>query len=416
MPGRQITDHQMELYMTHRKKDRPALAGAKAGFSTATAYRIEADPRRPSEKRKGRGRRRPDPLAGIFEEEIVPLLEASPGLRAVALYEEMMRRHPELHPGVRRTVERRVRAWKAKHGPEQEIIFRQKHEPGRRGLSDFTDAGALGVSIAGEPLAHKLYHFRLEYSGFCHAAVVLGGESYVALAGGLQDALWALGGVPGEHRTDSLSAAFRNLNRDAREDLTARYEALLADYGMKASRNNRGRAHENGSIEGPHGHLKRAVEDALLLRGSRDFETTGAYRVFLGRVVSRRNARNRERIDAERSVLGPLPGRRSDGFEETLVRVTSTGGFSLRRVFYTVPSRLVGHRLRVRRYDDRLVVYAGTEQLMTLPRGHAGPGGRRGRVVNLPARAAVAHAQADGAAQLGPPRRPVPPRRLPPRL
>ena len=153
----------------------------------------------------------------------------------------------------------------------------------------------------------------------------------MALAGGLQDALWALGGVPGEHRTDSLSAAVRNLNRDAREGLTARYEALLADYGMKASRNNRGRAHENGSIEGPHGHLKRAVEDALLLRGSRDFETTGAYRVFLGRVVSRRNARNRERIDAERSVLGPLPGRRSDGFEETLVRVTSTGGFSLRR-------------------------------------------------------------------------------------
>ena len=142
--------------MTHRKKDRPALAGPKAGFSTATAYRIEADAGRPSEKRKGRGRRRPDPLAGIFEEEIVPLLEASPGLRAVALYEEMMRRHPELHPGVRRTVERRVRAWKAKHGPEQEIIFRQKHEPGRRVLSDFTDAGALGVSIAGEPLAHKL--------------------------------------------------------------------------------------------------------------------------------------------------------------------------------------------------------------------------------------------------------------------
>ena len=286
----------------------------------------------------------------------MPLLEASPGLRAVALHEEMMRRHPELHPGVRRTLERRVRGWKAKHGPEREIIFRQKHEPGRRGLSDFTDAGVLEVSIAGEPLAHKLYHFRLEYSGFCHAAVVLGGESYVALAGGLQDALWSLGGVPKEHRTDSLSAAFRNLKREAREDLAARYEALLDDYDMKGSRNNRGRAHENGSVEGPHGHLKRAIEDALLLRGSRDFETTGEYRAFLGQVVSRRNARNRERIDAERAVLRPLPGRRSDGFEETLVLVTSTGGFSLRRVFYTVPSRLVGHRLRVRLYDDRLVV------------------------------------------------------------
>ena len=153
MPGRHITDHQMELYMTYRKEDRPALASAKAGFSTSTGYRIESDPRRPSQKRKPRGRRRPDPLAGIFEEEIVPLLEASPGLRAVALYEEMMRRHPELHAGVRRTLERRVRAWKAKHGPDQEIIFRQKHEPGRRGLSDFTDATGLGVTVADKPLA-----------------------------------------------------------------------------------------------------------------------------------------------------------------------------------------------------------------------------------------------------------------------
>ena len=332
MSGRHITDHQMELYMTYRKKDRPALAGAKAGFSTATAYRIEADPRPPSRKRKPRGRRRPDPLAGIFEEEIVPLLEASPGLRAVALYEEMMRRHPHLHPGVRRTLERRVRGWKAKHGPEREIIFRQKHEPGRRGLSDFTDGKGLGVSVAGVPLAHKLYHFRLAYSGFCHVAVVLGGESFVALAEGLQDALWALGGCPGEHRTDSLSAAFRNLDQDAREDLTARYEGLLADYGMEASRNNRGLAHENGSVEGPHGHLKRALEDALLLRGSRDFETIGAYRAFVAREANRRNARGRDRIDAERAVLGPLPKRRTEGFEETLVRVTKTGGFTLRRV------------------------------------------------------------------------------------
>ena len=157
----------------------------------------------------------------------------------------------------------------------------------------------------------------------------------------------------------------------------------MADYGMEASRNNRGLAHENGSVEGPHGHLKRAVGDALLLRGSRDFERIEDYRALLATVVSRRNARNRERIDAERQVLRPLPKGRSDGFEETLVRVTRTGGFSLRRVFYTVPSRLVGHRLRVRLYDDRLVLFAGTDELMTLPRGHAGPGGQRGRVIDF---------------------------------
>ncbi len=166
MPGRHVTDHQMELYMRYRKSHGPGVAGAKAGLITAMAQRIEADPRLPSQKGERRGRRRPDPLAGIFEEEIVPLLEASPGLRAVAVYEEMMRRHPELSPGLRRTIERRVRGWKMRHGPDQEIIFRQRHEPGRRGLSDFTDARGLEVRVAGEPLAHKLYHFRLEYSGF----------------------------------------------------------------------------------------------------------------------------------------------------------------------------------------------------------------------------------------------------------
>ena len=154
----------------------------------------------------------PDPLADFFDTEIVPMLKAAPELRAVAIFEEMQRRHPDLSAGVRRTLERRIRSWRALHGADQEVIFRQIHEPGRMGLSDFTDMADLGVTIAGERLDHRLYHFRLAYSGFEHAHVILGGESYVALAEGLQNALWALGGAPLEHRSDSLSAAFRNLD------------------------------------------------------------------------------------------------------------------------------------------------------------------------------------------------------------
>ncbi len=354
MPGSHITDHQVRLYMLFRQKNALQAAAAKAGFSTATAYRIEADPRLPSTKTKPRGRRRPDPLAGIFEEEIVPLLEQTPGIRAVALFGELMRRHPELDPGVRRTLERRVRQWRAVHGPEQEIVFRQTHPPGQLGLSDFTDASALGVRIAGARLKHLVYHFRLAYSGFSHAHVVLGGESFTALAEGLQNALWSLGGAPLEHRSDSLSAAYRNLERDQREDATARYAALCAHYGMAPSRNNRGESHENGAVEGPHGHLKRALEDALLLRGSRDFHALSEYRAFVDEVVGRRNAHHRARIDVERAVLKPLPRQRTEDFDTARVRVTSSGGFILRRVFYSVPSRLVGHQLTVRVYDERL--------------------------------------------------------------
>src|SRR3954447_5486921 len=359
LPGRHVTDRQMRLYMKFRQTNDPAVAGAKAGFSTATAYRIEADPQLPSQTRKPRGRRRPDPLAAVWDGEILPMLRAAPTLRPVGVLEEILRRHPELGPAIRRTLERRIRSWRAGHGPEREVIFRQEHPPGLQGLSDFTDVAVLGVHIAGTPLEHRLYHFRLAFSGWEHAHVVLGGESFVALAEGLQNALWVLGGGPAEHRSDSLSAAFRNLDRDARDALTRRYDDLCAHYGMAPTRNNTGLAHENGAIESPHGHLKAALDHALLLRGHRDFADLDAYRRFVDELVGRRNAGRHKALAIERAALRALPPRRTTDYEETLVTVTRTGGFVLRRVFYTVPSRLIGHRLRVRIFDDRLECLLG---------------------------------------------------------
>jgi transposase InsO family protein len=307
LPGRHVTDRQMRLFMQFRKSDPAAVAAAKAGFSPATAYRLEKDARLPSQKKPPRFRRRPDPLAHVWDKEVLPMLKAAPGLRPIGVFEELRRRHPDLAPGVRRTLERRIRNWRALHGPEQEVIFRQEHPPGRMGLSDFCDMRDLGVCIAGVPLEHRLYHFRLPFSGFESAHVVLGGESFVALAEGLQNALWTLGGAPQQHRSDSLSAAFRNLDADAREDATMRYEALCAHYGMTPTRNNPGVSHENGSIESAHGHIKAALEDELLLRGSRDFDDLPAWRKFVDELVSRRNARNAARIDLERADLKELP-------------------------------------------------------------------------------------------------------------
>ena len=368
--------------MKFRHNDGVAVAAAKAGFSTATGYRLTGGPRLPSQKAGVRSRRRPDPLADIFDTDIVPLLKAAPGLRSVAIFEEMQRRHPELSSGVRRTMERRIRTWRALHGEAQEVIFRQLHEPGRMGLSDFTDMADLGITVAGALLDHRLYHFRLVWSGFEHAHVILGGESYVALAQGLQNALWALGGSPIDHRSDSLSAAFRNLDADARADLTRRYDALCAHYGMTPSRNNRGVAHENGSVESAHGHLKKTIRDALLMRGSTAFDDLTGYRRFVDEVIAAKNRRAAARIDAERAHLQPLPDRRTSDYEETIVTVTSTSSFTLRKVFYTVPSRLIGHRLRVRLYDDRLDLFVGGTLLMTLARGRAAANGKHGHVVD----------------------------------
>ena len=158
----------MKTRLTHTV----AEAAARAAVSPSTAYRIEHDPRLPSQKVAPRTRRRPDPLAGIFDAEVVPMLTAAPGLRAVAVFEELQRRHPDLSPGIRRTLERRINAWRALHGPEQDVMFRQVHEPGQMGLSDFTEMGDVGVRIAGQPLDHRLYHFRLVYSGFEHGPCV----------------------------------------------------------------------------------------------------------------------------------------------------------------------------------------------------------------------------------------------------
>ena len=368
--------------MEHRTTHGATVAAARSGFSRASGYRIESDPRLPSQKKTPRGRRRPDPLAAFWDDEIVPILQAAPGIRAIAVLEELRRRHPEITANVRRTLERRIRSWRALSGPERDVIFRQVHEPGRLGLSDFTDTSELRVTVAGAVLAHRLYHFRLAFSGFEHAHVVLGGESYVALAEGLQNALWGLGGVPREHRSDSLSAAFCNVDRNTQEDLTQRYQELMRHYGMTPTRNNLGVAHENGSIESSHGHLKKALEDALLLRGSRDFNDLDCYRRFVDEIVGRHNANNRKRIELERPMLRPLPKRRTADYEEKIVLVTSSGGFLLRRVFYTAPSRLIGHRLRVRLYDDRLECFLGATPMMTLRRGRPVSDQKGGHVVD----------------------------------
>jgi hypothetical protein len=372
----------MRLFMKYRKSNPASVAGAKVGFSPATAYRLDKDPRLPSHKPAPRGRRRADPLADVWQSEVIAMLEAAPGLRPIAIFEELCRRHPDLDAGTRRTLERRISSWRAVNGPDREVIFRQEHPPGRMGLSDFTEVADLGVTIAGQPLDCRLYHFRLPFSGFEHAHVVLGGESFVALAEGLQNALWALGGAPEQHRGDSLSAAFRNLDPDAKADLTKRYEAFCAHYGMIPTRNNLGVSHENGSIESSHGHLKKKLADALLLRASRDFDDLEGWRSFVDEIIGRGNARNAKRIDQERMALKELPARKTADYEEVSVEVTSSSAFTLRRVFYSVPSRLIGHRLRVRLYDDRLECFQGSTLLFTLRRGRSDSTGKQGHVVD----------------------------------
>ena len=376
MPGRRINRTQVAKYMEQRKELEQEAAAAKVGVSVRTARRIERAGGLPSKQETRPWRTRSDPLSRWWESDIAPLLGSAPGLNAVTILEELQRRYPSaVSPALLRTLQRRLRQWRARHGAEREVYFAQEHPPGRLGLSDFTDCAELGVLIDGEPLPHRLYQFALAYSGWRHAEVVLGGESFEVLASGLQNALWQLGGVPQEHRTDSLSAAFRNLNAEAAEDLTQRYELLCAHYTMRASRNNPGASHENGAIESRQGTLKDRLGQALLLRGSRSFATLEDYRRFVGEAVVRLNTRIAKPFAVERVALRALPPRRTAEYEELQARVSKFGTFNVRGVLYSAPSRLIGHRLTVRLYLDRVEAFVGGMKMLTLPR--ARPGQRR---------------------------------------
>ena len=381
MPGTRITDQQVCLYMKIRKNKSQGLAAAKAGISERSARRIEHAVTLPSQNPRRYWRSRTDPFAQVWDTEVVPLLKSAPKLMAITLLRKLQDDHPERFPdGVLRTLQRHIRQWRALEGPPKEVFFPQEHAPGHRGLSDFTAMGELRITIASAPFAHILYHFVLAFSRWEHAEVVEGGESFESLSKGLQNALWQAGGAPQEHRSDSLSAAFKNLTEE--KDFTVRYTGLLDHYGMAGTRNNRGVSHENGSVESSHRYLKEAIEQALLLRGHRDFEDRAAYEMFVREAVMRRNRRNAAAFRIEREHLQDLPARRSTDFVEEEARVTRCSTFTVRAILYSAPSRLIGHLLKVRLYSDRLDCYLSGALVLTRTRGMRSPITGRGRMID----------------------------------
>src|SRR5450755_2464164 len=383
MPGKRISDHQVLTYKAKRRAHTQAGAASKAGISERSARRIESLAALPSQRPARQWRTRPDPLAGVWEAELLPLLQTSPHLNGVTLLEELQRRHPgEYGPSALRTLQRRLRQWRATHGRECKVFFAQEHPPGRQGLSDFTDAGDLAVTIAGMPFVHRLYQYALAHSGWRSADGVEGGETFQALSAGLQRALRRLGGAPEEHRTDSLSAAFKNLCDLERREWTSRYAALCAHYGMRPSRNNPGESHENGSIEARNGSLKSALRQALLLRGFCDFDNRAAYESFVETVVQRMNARVEQRLAVERALLRPLPSRRTAEFDELPSRVSKYGIFTVRGAQYSAPSRLIGHRLTVREYVEHVECWLGGQRVFECPRAIRRNGQRHARQID----------------------------------
>lgn len=370
MSGRRIVPAQVRGYMGHRRGgETQEAAAARSGFSRRSAARVEATSVERQLPRSPRSyRTRADPLKEAWP-EILPLLEREPGLQAVTVLACLQERHPGIYgDGLVRTLQRRVREWRALAGPERVLCFPQEHLPGDQLIADFTVMDAVGVLIGGKPLPHRLLHARLPCSGWAFATVVLGGESFPALAEGLRAALMELGGAPRELRTDSLSAAYRNLDAVAQADVTTAYAAFCAHYGMTATRCNPGESHENGAIESPHGHLKTRITQRLLLRGSRDFADLDAYRAWLAGLMAEANTGKAAALAAERPHLRPLPSKPPVTWSVVTARVTTFGTILVRKGVYSVPSRLVGRQLTVHVFDDVLECFLGAIPVITLAR------------------------------------------------
>ncbi len=339
-------------------------SAAKADISTRSGRRIEKG--ETSKNTQRHWRTRSDPFQAVWSSHLEPLLRSEPDLTGTTLWEYLDEQFPGQYPEkLLRTLQRRVKHWRATQGPAKKVIFRQSVPAGHQGLSDFTHPRT-AVTLAGDPFEHLLYQFRLAFSGWRYVHVVQGGESYSALADGLQNALHQLGGAPAEHRTDSLSAAYANAS--GQRDLTRCYKALCQHYSMKPTVNNLSISHENGAIETAHGSLKHRIEQAIKLRGSADFASLQAYRDFLDNIVAKFNNRCKAALAEEQSHLGPLPRHRFMDFSELTVKVTSSSTISVKRGLYTVPSRLIGETLRIHLYHDRLACFTGQTQVITLPR------------------------------------------------
>lgn len=384
MSGKPINPEQVKLFMKERKKGATQeSAAARCGFSERSGRRIDKRELQPCGKKKRYWRTRPDCFAEVWESEVVPLLRKESELTPKTLFERLQKDHPgEYSDSKLRTFQRKVSKWKALYGPDKEVMFRQNQIVGRMGLSDFTKLKQVQITIEGVVFHHLLYHFRLAFSGWCSVKVVHGGESYAAFAEGLQDALQRLGGSPQEHRSDSLSAAFKNLSKDEAADTTKRYGQLCKHYDMEPTRNNRGKGHENGAVESPHGHLKKRIHQAVLLRGSNDFPSVSAYEEFLAEIVQIINQNKQDKIEEERKYLQPLPLQRTADYTEIVVRASSSSTILVKRVTYTVPSRLIGESLRIHIYDSRLEVYLGATHTVTLQRVFVRDNNHRARQVD----------------------------------
>jgi len=344
------------------------MSAMKSGMDRKTARKYLKNPERLSQPRPVRDwRTRVDMLAEIWL-EAEPRLRAAPELEAKALFEHLLMIRPEqVRIEQLRTFQRRVREWRLVHGPTPEVIFPQTHSPGEVMQVDWTRAKELDVSIAGRPLDHLLCQAVLPYSNW-QWATRCQSESLLSLRAGLQAALFRLGKVPKLLQIDNSSAATHQISGEGKRDFNPEFLSLVTHYGLAARTIHVGCPNENGDVESQNGHLKRRLEQHLLLRGTRDFVNEAAYDQFVAEVLTKANGQRTAKVAEELAVMRELPPTRLCEYDEVECQVCSHSTIRVKRVAYSVPARFIGRRLRARVYEQRIEVYHGAEPIAQITR------------------------------------------------
>jgi hypothetical protein len=363
-----VTDQQVRrLFDVQNKYEYQYQAADAAGMSSKTAHKYLKSGKLPSQCRvEHTWPTRKDPFADdwSFIEQMLDETQAT--LEAKTLFEYLQRAYPgKYHDGQLRTLQRRVKAWKALYGPSKEIFFSQHYNPGQWACSDFTSMNKLNITIAQQPFEHLFYHFVLCYSNW-QAGRICFSESFESLSLGIQDALWRLGGVPSFHRTDNLTSAVHKVGHP--DIFTDKYRGLAGHYGFESSKTNPASPHENGDVEKSNDLFKKAVDQSLIIRGSRDFDTVEEYEKFLQKIIDRMNQNCHKRFAEEIEILKELPNLRYEDYETRTCKVSRGGTIRLLHNTYSVHSRLVGETVKVRVYADKLEIWYAQRRIETLPR------------------------------------------------
>lgn len=362
-----VTDRQVRRLMSLIQTEQSLqVAADKAGMDRETARKYREIGKLPSEVRPDHDwRTRADAFAEVWS-WVAQQLSVNPGLEAKTLLEALQRAYPgQFADGQLRTLQRQVKRWRGLEGPGREVFFAQVHHPGRLGASDFSHMTKLGVTIGGRSFEHLIYHFVLTYSNW-ETFTICYSESFESLSEGLQNALWELGGVPQRHRTDCLSAAVANTSD--LDEFTGRYQGLLEHYGLLAEKTNPNSGNENGDVEQRHHRFKRAVDQALMLRGSRDFADMQAYVEFLKALTKQLNRGRQSRFAQELKVILSLPPVRLEAVKRLEARVDCGSLIHVDRNAYSVNSRLIGQKVEVRLYVGHLEVWYAQKKVEELPR------------------------------------------------